>query len=57
MPSYRQPSFLRINAWLNGCKGITTFRAAAKHYGILKDNEPKAEAYVIDPDTGQKTCE
>jgi hypothetical protein len=28
--------------------------------GILNeanDNEPKAEACVIDPDTGQKTCD
>tara|TARA_E500000178_G_scaffold72096_1_gene69825 strand:+ start:31 stop:1242 length:1212 start_codon:yes stop_codon:yes gene_type:complete len=51
---------LYYNAWLNGCKGITTFRAAGKRYGILNeanDNEPKAEACVIDPDTGQKTCD
>ena len=51
---------LYYNAWLNGCKGITTFRAAGKRYGSLNeanDNEPKAEACVIDPDTGQKTCD
>ena len=51
---------LYYNAWLNGCKGITTFRAAGRRYGILNeanDNEPKAEACVIDPDTGQKTCD
>ena len=51
---------LYYNAWLNGCKGITTFRAAGSRMGILNeanDNEPKAEACVIDPDTGQKTCD
>ncbi len=51
---------LYYNAWLNGCKGITTFRAAGSRMGILNeanDNEPSAEACVIDPDTGQKTCD
>ena len=57
---YKEFKDLYYNAWLNGCKGITTFRAAGKRYGILNeanDNEPKAEACVIDPDTGQKTCD
>lgn len=51
-------------AWLNGCKGITTFRAAGKRYGILNEIKPnndnvesKAEACFIDPATGQKECE
>ena len=51
------------NAWKNGCKGITTFRAAGKRYGILNevkeeeaDATPKAEACFIDPETGQKEC-
>ena len=51
------------NAWKNGCKGITTFRASGKRYGILNevkeeeaDATPKAEACFIDPETGQKEC-
>ena len=43
-------------------KGITTFRAAGKRYGILNeanDNEPEdnAQACFIDPETGQKECD
>ena len=52
---------LYYDAWKLGCKGITTFRAAGKRYGILnkpkEDEEPQAEACYIDPNTGQKTCE
>jgi ribonucleoside-diphosphate reductase alpha chain len=48
------------NAWMAGCKGITTFRAAGKRYGILneikEEDESKAEACFIDPDTGMKEC-
>jgi hypothetical protein len=44
-----------------GCKGITTFRASGKRYGILNEvtpeEEPKAEACFIDPETGMKSCE
>ena len=61
---YEEFKELYRRAWLNGCKGITTFRAAGKRYGILNeikpnnDNaEPKAEACFIDPSTGQKECE
>jgi ribonucleoside-diphosphate reductase alpha chain len=49
-------------AWKHGAKGITTFRAAGKRYGVL--NEVKddsvtegAEACFIDPETGKKTCD
>lgn len=49
-------------AWKHGAKGITTFRAAGKRYGVL--NEVKddsvtegAEACFIDPETGKRTCE
>ena len=59
--TYDQFKELYYTAWLNGCKGITTFRASGKRYGILNeanDNEaPKAEACFIDPDTGIKSCE
>ena len=53
---------LYYKAWKGGCKGITTFRAAGKRFGILNEvkpdkEEPKAEACFIDPDTGQKSCE
>lgn len=61
--SYDEFKDLYYQAWLGGCKGITTFRAAGKRYGILNeanDNEPeegKVEACFIDPNTGQKECE
>jgi ribonucleoside-diphosphate reductase alpha chain len=58
--TYDEFKDLYYNAWLNGCKGITTFRAAGMRKGILNeanDNEPKAEACFIDPETGQKECE
>lgn len=51
---------LYLTAWKKGCKGITTFRAAGKRYGILNEvteDEPSVEACFIDPATGQKTCE
>ena len=50
-------------AWKENCKGITTFRAAGKRYGILveveaeeADETEKVEACFIDPQTGQKEC-
>ena len=58
--TYDQFKNLYYDAWKSGCKGITTFRAAGKRYGILnevKEEEPKAEACFIDPNTGQKSCE
>jgi len=61
---------LYFNAWVKGCKGITTFRAAGKRYGILnavdstKNEEPEdtpdiesAQACFIDVETGMRTCE
>jgi len=58
---YEDFKTLYYDAWKLGCKGITTFRAAGKRYGVLnkpkEDEEPQAEACYIDPDTGQKTCE
>ena len=52
-----------IDAFNKGCKGITTFRAAGKRYGILnevKEEEEnpteQAQACFIDPETGQKEC-
>ena len=58
--SYEDFKELYLTAWKKGCKGITTFRAAGKRYGILNEvteDEPQAEACFIDPQTGQKTCE
>jgi len=62
-----------MNAWLEGCKGCTTFRASGKRFGILNKvddskeapEEPKdelavmaeGEACTFDPATGRKTCE
>ena len=31
------------DAWINGCKGVTTFRKAGKRYGILQTVEVEAE--------------
>lgn len=46
-----------VRAYEGGCKGVTTFRASGKRYGILKE-APKEEggACYIDPETGQKSC-
>ena len=50
-----------LKAWEGGAKGITTFRAAGKRFGILnvvkEGDESRAEACYIDPTTGTKTCE
>ena len=57
---YEDFKTLYYDAWKLGCKGITTFRAAGKRYGILnkpKEEEPAAEACYFDPETGQKSCE
>ena len=61
--SFEEFKEVYYKAWKNGCKGITTFRAAGKRYGILvevkedqADETPKAEACFIDPETGQKEC-
>lgn len=50
------------NAYEMGIKGVTTFRAAGKRYGILNaveeaPEEPSGEACYIDQTTGKKTCE
>lgn len=59
--NYQEFKQLYTEAWELGCKGITTFRAAGKRYGILnevvEEDTPKAEACFIDPATGQKECE
>ena len=60
--TYDEFKTLYYDAWKAGCKGVTTFRAAGKRFGVLNeanDNEEpeKAEACYIDPDTGQKSCE
>ncbi len=39
-------------AWEMGCKGVTTFRAAGKRFGILNEGT----ACFYDPETGQKEC-
>ena len=59
--SYDEFKSLYFDAWKAGCKGITTFRAAGKRYGILNEvkaeEKPAAEACYIDANTGQKSCE
>ena len=49
-----------MSAWKGKAKGITTFRAAGKRFGILNSNddpEPEGEACFIDPATGDRTCD
>ena len=68
--SYEDFKKLYIMGWELGCKGLTTFRAAGKRFGILnapteeKTEEPssaattaKAEACTFDPATGTRTCD
>ena len=60
--SYEEFKTLYYDGWKAGCKGLTTFRAAGKRFGILNEandneEEPKAEACFIDPETGNKSCE
>ena len=55
--SYEEFKNVYYTAWKEGCKGITTFRASGKRYGILNEvKEEKVEACFIDPNTGQKEC-
>ena len=50
-----------IKAWRGGCRGVTTFRASGKRYGILnvveEDEDTGGEACYIDPNTGKRTCD
>jgi len=62
--SYEDFKDLYVQAYNNGAKGITTFRAAGKRFGILNAvedegdvSEPKAEACTFDPETGIRTCD
>ena len=70
--SYEDFKKLYEDAWAAGCKGITTFRAAGKRYGVLNevasedtdDNVQStdgaaaaAEACFFDPETGLRSCE
>lgn len=60
--SYEDFKDIYVKAWEGGAKGVTTFRAAGKRFGILNvvkedDGVQKAEACYIDPTTGNKTCE
>tara|TARA_Y100000593_G_C4276502_1_gene320354 strand:- start:718 stop:1527 length:810 start_codon:yes stop_codon:yes gene_type:complete len=50
---------LYIDAWKGKAKGLTTFRSAGKRFGVLNkvEEEPKAEACYIDPETGTKECD
>ena len=43
--TYEEFKEVYVDAWKMGCKGVTTFRAAGKRYGILNEAvEEKAEA-------------
>ena len=47
------------DAWINGCKGVTTFRKAGKRYGILTapvegEEETDGEIEGSDQEIGEK---
>jgi ribonucleoside-diphosphate reductase alpha chain len=50
-----------MQAYDNGCKGCTTFRASGKRFGILNakptSEENEGAACFIDPESGVRTCE
>ena len=47
-----------MKAWLGGCKGCTTFRAAGKRAGMMeKVEEETGGACYFDPETGKKSCD
>ena len=65
--TFQQFKNVYYKAWEDGCKGVTTFRAAGKRYGILNEveeteedtteqTEGEVEACFIDPQTGQREC-
>ncbi len=54
--TWEQFQDLYFEAWKKGCKGITTFRASGKRFGILNKVEEEGNACVYDPDTGDKSC-
>ena len=67
--SFEEFKQVYYKAWQMGCKGITTFRASGKRFGILNEvkteetdsteqveTEIKAEACYINPETGVKEC-
>ena len=56
--SFDEFKSLYYDAWKGGAKGVTTFRASGKRFGILvKPEENKNEACFIDPETGTKSCD
>ncbi len=70
--TYEEFKEVYIQAWKKDCKGVTTFRAAGKRFGILNEaveeeaetkskieeatEEDGAQACFIDPQTGQREC-
>ena len=57
--SFEEFKDLYLLAWKGGAKGLTTFRASGKRFGILvkPDEEETSEACYIDPETGTKECD
>lgn len=57
--SFDDFSKLYTDAWLGGAKGLTTFRANGKRFGIFSpvEKEPEVKACYIDPETGDRTCD
>ena len=59
--SFEEFAELYTTGWKQGCKGLTTFRASGKRFGIFaaveNGNDDKVEACTFDPATGIRTCE
>jgi ribonucleoside-diphosphate reductase alpha chain len=57
--TWEEFKYLYYQAWVAGCKGITTFRASGKRFGILNAAPVETDegaACFIDPSTGDKSC-
>lgn len=49
---------LYIDAWQNGCKGLTTYQVGGRRSGILTSiDEGEEGSCRIDPETGRKDCD
>jgi ribonucleoside-diphosphate reductase alpha chain len=56
--NYHDFKEIYTKAWMEKCKGVSTFRSAGKRMGILRaaGDEAEVEACYIDAETGERTC-
>ena len=54
--SYEEFKDVYLEAWKAGCKGVTTFRASGKRYGILNETvEEKEESDGSTQETSEES--